>query len=110
MPLLKIDFMSSVLELAEPVPFTVAILMVKSLTCGARVAGICISGNLGFLRFERAGLIDRVRPVQLGLLHVPGRSGAALGAKSAMHAQVLVLHHDAPGLRQARGGGRARRS
>ena len=34
--LLKIDFMSSVLALAEPVPFTVAILMVKSLT---RVAG-----------------------------------------------------------------------
>jgi hypothetical protein len=32
MPLLKIDFMSSVLALAEPVPLTVAILMVKSLT------------------------------------------------------------------------------
>src|ERR1700729_3975699 len=32
MPLLKIDFMSSVLLLAEPVPFTVAILMEKSLT------------------------------------------------------------------------------
>src|SRR5581483_366203 len=31
MPLLKMDFMSSVLALAEPVPFTVAILMVKSL-------------------------------------------------------------------------------
>jgi len=32
MPLRKIDFISSVLALAEPVPFTVAILMVKSLT------------------------------------------------------------------------------
>src|SRR5215467_8071673 len=32
MPLLKIDFMSSELALAEPVPLTVAILMVKSLT------------------------------------------------------------------------------
>ena len=43
MPLLKIDFMSSVLALAEPVPFTVAILMVKSLT---RVA----VGDIGFRR------------------------------------------------------------
>jgi hypothetical protein len=32
MPLLKIDFISSVLALAEPVPFTVAILIAKSLT------------------------------------------------------------------------------
>src|SRR5690348_79909 len=31
MPLRKMDFISSVLALAEPVPFTVAILMVKSL-------------------------------------------------------------------------------
>ena len=30
-PLLNIDFINSVLALAEPVPFTVAILMVKSL-------------------------------------------------------------------------------
>ena len=31
MPLRKMDFISSVLALAEPVPFTVAILMTKSL-------------------------------------------------------------------------------
>jgi hypothetical protein len=31
MPLRKIDFMSSVLALAEPVPLTVAILIAKSL-------------------------------------------------------------------------------
>ena len=31
-PLLKMDFMSSVLALAEPVPFTVAILIAKLFT------------------------------------------------------------------------------
>src|SRR3984957_8128994 len=48
MPLLKIDFMSRVLALAEPVPLTVAILMVKSLTRlgGGWVIGL-LSGVLG---------------------------------------------------------------
>jgi hypothetical protein len=46
MPLLKIDFMSSVLALAEPVPFTVAILMVKSLT---RLVAVWVIGWLCFL-------------------------------------------------------------
>ncbi len=40
MPFRKIDFISSVLALAEPVPLTVAILMTKSLTReGADEAG-----------------------------------------------------------------------
>src|SRR3984957_602073 len=47
MPLLKIDFMSRVLALAEPVPLTVAILMVKSLT---RLVAVWVIGLLsGFL-------------------------------------------------------------
>src|SRR5579859_3605680 len=104
MPLLKIDFMSSVLALAEPVPFTVAILMVKSLTCGALACGmvliIGLSGDLRLLRFQYARLVFGVRPVQLGLLHVPGGGRAALGAQTTVHAQVLVLHHHASGLRQ----------
>ena len=41
MPLLKIDFISSVLALAEPVPFTVAILMAKSLMRGVLVGDMC---------------------------------------------------------------------
>ena len=31
-------------------------------------------------------------------MHVPGAGGATLGAQPAMQADVLVLHHDAPGL------------
>src|ERR1700685_3175810 len=42
MPLLKIDFMSSVLALAEPVPFTVAILMEKSLTRAGVAGGMVV--------------------------------------------------------------------
>src|SRR5215472_17624724 len=104
MPLRKIDFISSVLLLPEPVPFTVAILMVKSLM-RARVAFDMVlrpSGNLRLARLERAGLVGGERPMQLGLLHVPGGRRAALGAQPTVHAQVLVLHHHAPGLRQPR--------
>src|SRR5580704_13011594 len=118
MPLLKIDFMSRVLALAEPVPLTVAILMVKSLTRLVAVWVIGLSGflgtpmrrdrrcahrsgDLGLLRLDGDGLTLRVRPVERGLLHVPRRGRAALGAQAAVHAQVLVLHHHAPGLRQA---------
>src|SRR5580704_7426680 len=107
MPLLKIDFMSSVLALAEPVPFTVAILMVKSLMravvgdMGCR--GAKGSGDfLGGLRRHGPRLVGGVRPLELGLLHVPGGGRAALGAQAAVHAQVLVLDHDTPGLRQRR--------
>src|SRR5215475_13754135 len=119
MPLRKIDFMSSVLALAEPVPLTVAILMVKSLMRAAGDAVMVVlgcswvapprgcaggtggSGDLGFPGLEAHGFVARLRPVQLRLLHVPGGGRAALGAQAAVHAQVLVLDHHAPGLRQA---------
>src|SRR5271169_22953 len=98
MPLLKIAFVSSKLALAEPVPLTVAILMVKSLM---RAVFGMTSGNLRLARLEGGGFIYRVRPEDLRLLHVPGSGRAALGAQPAVHAQVLVLDHHAAGLRQA---------
>src|ERR1700680_1713514 len=104
MPLRRIDFISRGWALAEPVPFTVAILTEKSLTREGVDAGIWgASGNLGFSGLERLRLVLGVRPVHHGLLHVPRRGRTALRAQSAVHAQVLVLHHDASGLRQARG-------
>src|SRR5512146_1477507 len=98
MPLLKMDFISSVLALAEPVPFTVAILIVKSLT--RWVTGVSerlsdCSGDLGLARFQHPGFVLRVRPMDVGLLHVPCGRGATLGAEAAVHAEVLVLDHDA---------------
>src|SRR5215469_17007235 len=99
MPLRNSDFISSVLALAEPVPLTVAILIEKSLIRAARAAvgGDIVSwvfsgsGDLGFLRRHGARLVGGLRPVQLGLLHVPGGGRAALGAQPAVHAQILVL-------------------
>src|SRR6185295_10121160 len=93
-PLLKMDFMSSVLALAEPVPFTVAILIAKLFT---------LSGMSGALR--KLGLcgnrfIGGVRPPDVRLLHIPGRSGAALRAQAAVHTQVFVFDHDAAGMFQ----------
>jgi hypothetical protein len=112
-------FISSALALAEPVPFTLAILMVKSLSLGPfaelliepdlrvlaslyRTAveewvGVACLRSLADLRAAGAdGLIDGMRPLQGELLHVPGRGRAALGAETAVHAQVLVLDHHAP--------------
>src|ERR1700728_1255235 len=100
MPLLKIDFISSVLALADPVPLTVAILTVKSLTRAGLLAGMMFSLRyLGLSRREGVGFVLRERPKELGLLHVPGGGRTALGAQPAVHAQVLVLDHHAAGLR-----------
>src|SRR5256884_426445 len=57
----------------------------------------------GLARLERAGFVLGVRPGELRLLHVPRRRRAAVGAQSAVHGQILVLHHHPPGLRE-RGG------
>src|SRR5688572_3667821 len=93
-PLRKTDFMSSVLALAEPVPFTVAILIAKSFTLSG------ISGALGNLGGVRGGFVRGMRPLDRGLLHVPGRGRAALGAQAAVHTQVFVFDHDAAGMFQ----------
>ena len=46
------------------------------------------------------GRSTRVRKQKVELPHVPRRRRAALGAQAAVQADVLVLHHDALGLRQ----------
>src|SRR5688572_32865222 len=93
-PLRKMDFMSSELALAEPVPFTVAILIAKlfmrSGISGARSS--CNEGNLGGVG---GGLVHGARPQDRRLLHVPGRGGAALRAQAAVHTKVFVFDHDA---------------
>src|SRR5688500_9171093 len=66
---------------AEPEPFTLANLTTKSLTA---LIGLDMAAGLGRIEEE--------------FLHVPGARRAALGAQSAMQAEVLVLHHDASGL------------
>src|SRR5579863_8513747 len=96
MPLRNTDFISSVFALAEPVPFTVAILIVKSLI--RLMAG---SGGLRLPGLHR--LLRRIlglRPVDQRLLHVPGGRRATLGAEAAVHTEVLVLDHHARRLRQ----------
>src|SRR5665213_3125841 len=95
MPLLKIDFIRSMLALAEPVPLTVAILMTKSLIfeeSGADMLGIRSAkkgkiarlierlGDLGLSGGGGLSFIEGERPVHVGLLHVPGGGGAAFGA------------------------------
>src|SRR4029078_7164725 len=47
--------------------------------------------------------VPRVRYRERRLLHVPGPGRAALGAQPAVHAEVLVLDHHAPGLLERRG-------
>src|SRR5262245_38918446 len=104
MPLRKMDFISSVLALAEPVPFTVAILIAKSLTLS--VIASSWDGKLrrlGHLRGGGRGFVLGTGPLHEGFLHIPRGSGAALGAQAAMHAQVLVFDHDAPRVFQRRG-------
>ncbi len=113
MPLLKIDFISSVLALADPVPFTVAILMVKSLLPGAAALEwiIRVSTDLQAIfgsaaRSARASSCACGQSTQ-GFLHIPRGGGTALGAQTTVNTQVFVLHHDATGLRQ-RGGDQQR--
>ena len=88
----KIACISRLLALAEPVPFTVAILNAKSLM----------------------PLMRRPPPVlpevpnaygitSANFCHVPRRRRAALGAQSAVQADVFVLHHHALRLRQRLG-------
>src|SRR5690606_9010009 len=123
-------FMSRPLALAEPVPLTLASLMVKSL---GFIGLICPWERLceprqkdrasqrrshpgrnrasqrrshGMRRnraSQRRSYIFGVRQMDGGAEHVPGGGGAALGAESTVHALVFVLHHDAAGLFQ-RGG------
>src|SRR5579871_1311575 len=88
----KMVFMMSELALADPVPFTLANLTTKSLTRSGALTELGMDVLIGRRRYGKGGF-----------LHVPRRRRAALGAQTAVHAHVLVLEHDAPGLRQGRG-------
>src|SRR5882672_7994273 len=107
MPLRKMDFISSEFALAEPVPFTVAILIAKSLTWelalafeGVVVGDMLVLRDLRFLRLERPPFIEGVRPVHDGFLHIPRGRRAALGTQATVHAEVFVFHHYARRLLQ----------
>ena len=100
MPMRKIACISRLLALAEPVPLTLASLNAKSFTL-ERVCWKCCAAMSGRHRNRRR---HGERDQQLELLHVPRRGRAALGAQAAVDAEVLVLDHDAAGLRQRRGG------
>src|SRR5688572_13407630 len=95
-PLRKMDFMSSELALAEPVPFTVAILIAKLFTRSG------MSGALRKLGVRSCRFIRGMRPLDRRLLHVPGRGGATLGAQPAVHTEVFVFDHDPAGMFQRR--------
>src|SRR6185369_791031 len=88
-PMRKIACMRRPLALAEPVPLTLASLSANSLTWSCCLFCCCT-------------FLPRVRKDELELFHVPGRRRAPLCAQAAVHADVLVLHHHPPGLRQGR--------
>src|SRR5688572_15378987 len=67
---------------AEPEPFTLANLTTKSLTA---LIGLDMAA--------------RLRRIEEEFLHVPRACGTPLGAEAAMQAEILVLHHDASGLK-----------
>ncbi len=92
----KIDFISSVLALAEPVPLTLAILIDEIVDAVLHAVSSMEAYCLPWRTSAACG--QRI----VGLLHVPGGRRAALGAQAAVHAEVLVLDHDAAGLLQRR--------
>src|SRR3954462_126263 len=93
MPLRKMDFMSSVFALAEPVPFTVAILIAKSFVLSWVITRPFLNGEGNLCRLGGRFILG-MRPLHERFLHVPRRGRAALGAQSAVNAEIFVLHHD----------------
>src|SRR5579872_4928580 len=93
-PMRRIDLANRPLAEAEPEPFTFANLTTKSLVRA-----------IGVISFRRDGWHGRRRlrqgHVEQELLHVPRAGRAALGAKAAVQADVLVLHHHPPGGQRA---------
>src|SRR6185295_2934016 len=95
-PLRKMDFMSSELALAEPVPFTVAILIAKLFTLSG-ISGACSLCNKGQFGLCGSSFVRGVRPLDRGFLHIPGRGRTTLGTQPAVHAQVFVFDHHSRG-------------
>src|SRR5689334_13807892 len=97
MPLLKMDFISSVLALAEPVPFTVAILMTKSLMRA-------LVGDMG--SWQLAGLNDGTAagPASAGRYAIFGFLASSACASSVACGQCtkdFCMSHAAVGQRSA---------
>src|SRR5262249_605545 len=87
-PMRRIPRANSSLAEADPEPFTLANLTTKSFV--AVIAFVVTVLDMA------AGL----RRVEEEFLHVPRAGRAALGAEPAMETHILVLHHDAPGLKR----------
>src|SRR6187397_2686770 len=79
-PMRRIERANNSFADAEPEPFTLANLTTKSLTA---LIGLDMAA--------------RLRRIEEELLHVPRARWATFGAEPAMEAEVLVLHHHAPG-------------
>src|SRR5687767_6073899 len=95
-PMRRIERANSSFADAEPEPFTFANLTTKSLTAWMLfILSMSASRRLP-LRIAAAG--PRICHLEQELLHVPRARRAALGAKPAVQADVLVLDHDPPGL------------
>src|SRR5579863_5554017 len=88
-PIRKIERISRLLALDDPVPLTFASFSAKSFTL-LRVCSKCSAAMSGGHRNRSE---HRKREQQLEFLHIPRRCGATLGAEAAMHAQILVFHH-----------------
>src|SRR5579863_8873189 len=98
-PMRKIERISRLLALEEPVPLTFASFSAKSFTL-LRVCSKCSAAMSGHHRNRGE---ERKGKQELEFLHVPRGGWATLGAQAAMHAEVLVLHHHAPRLGQCCG-------
>src|ERR1700734_2663590 len=98
-PMRKIERISRLFALDDPVPLTLASFSAKSLTL-LRDCSKCSAAMSGRHRdAHRHGK----RKDELELLHVPRGGGASLRAEPAVDAEILVLDHHAASLRQRRG-------
>ena len=101
MPIRKMACISRLFALAEPVPLTLASLKAKSLMRVTSGAAVFSESSTAFLLIVSG--FSSVGHREIELLHVPRGGGTALGAQSAVDAEIFVLDHDAPGLRQGAG-------
>src|SRR4051812_38635136 len=97
MPIRKIACMIRPLADAEPVPLAVAILKANSLMRFMDIVRGALPPTLSHRR-QRINRRPGVRNLEHELAHVPRVGRAALGAESAVQADVLVLDHHPPGL------------
>src|SRR5258707_1901010 len=97
-PMRRIERANSSLAEAEPEPLTLANLTTKSFVDSI----FFIASSRGLALRSIAAPRTGARHVDQKLLHVPCAGRAALGAKPAVQAHILVLRHDASGLEAIR--------